>query len=196
MKLTGDNLEYAISQYLDGTLSDLDRRVLEDQLAADAEARLLLEEHRHLKEVILRGSEIHLPINYDKLASHLSEQIDQEESFTTQPIRMQSAWVKRLAIAAGAALMVVVGYQFIPEKTKIVEKNLLPDNSQMLVTGPAIEKSNTTININISVGPTEQLKQNGMMMSLSDETFYTPAPKVVISGQHQKSSNSTDDRLY
>ena len=79
MKKTPEQLEYAISQYLDGTLPPLETAALEERLASDAEARELLAEFRRLDELV-RGSAGAgaLPeIAWDRFASHLSDQIEQ-----------------------------------------------------------------------------------------------------------------------
>jgi anti-sigma factor RsiW len=52
MQMTSDQLEYAISQYLDGTLAPLESAALEERLASDAEARELFSEYQRLDGVV------------------------------------------------------------------------------------------------------------------------------------------------
>src|SRR3954449_660905 len=52
MQMTPDQLEYAISQYLDGTLAPLESAALEERLAGDAEARELFGEYQRLDGVV------------------------------------------------------------------------------------------------------------------------------------------------
>jgi anti-sigma factor RsiW len=107
MKLTSDQLEALIVQAVDGTLGDLDRRALEERLAVDAEARLMLHEHQRLSDA-LRAMPMLEPmpaIDFNQLSSRISAAIEREPAFVSQPVRMTSIWIRRLSIAAGVAVL-------------------------------------------------------------------------------------------
>ena len=69
-----NDLEFFISQYLDGTLNDADRRSLEARLDADPEAQALLAEYRKLN-----ASLVSLPqppaVRWDGLADQISRAV-------------------------------------------------------------------------------------------------------------------------
>ena len=55
MQMNREQIEFAISQYLDGTLNPLKRAGVEAHLEKDADARALLEEYRRL-DGVLKGA--------------------------------------------------------------------------------------------------------------------------------------------
>src|SRR5437867_420636 len=101
-----EQLEFRISQYVDGTLSAADVAALEATLASDAEARALLEDFRKI-DGTFKSTPLPLPaVNWERLAESISAAIAEEDRATTSiPIR---AWrVRRVAIAA--AVLIAVG---------------------------------------------------------------------------------------
>jgi hypothetical protein len=113
MKLSRDELEFAISQYIDGTLSVLERDALEERLATDPEARELLAEYRKLNTVV-KASAMPMPaIAWDRLA----EQIGQATAAEEAPVRHYRigamSWTGRLAIAASLLLVISLGVFFV-----------------------------------------------------------------------------------
>lgn len=184
-----DQLEFAITQYLDGTLSEFDKRVLEERLAGDAEARLLLEEYRHL-DAMLRGSRELPSLDYEAMARSISQSIEEEESHVAEPIRMPIVWVRRFAIAAGVMLAVAVGWRFIPHNGS----DTAPQPGEMIVKGPTIDAAPDAPAISIAVGPSKAMADRGLTMGLVDEAIVAPAPRVVISAADQPAFS--DERLY
>jgi negative regulator of sigma E activity len=72
--MNAEELEFAITQYLDGTLPPAHIAELEAKLAEDDAARALLEEYRTLNEA-LRAQAALPPIAWDELATHLSQAV-------------------------------------------------------------------------------------------------------------------------
>lgn len=71
--MTFEELEFAISQYLDGTLPAAQVAELEARLAVDAAARALLDEYRRLDSALkLSGVPA---LQWDRLAEHLSNAV-------------------------------------------------------------------------------------------------------------------------
>src|SRR5438270_5330241 len=69
-----EQLEFSISQYLDGALPDEQRTLLEQRFEADTEARELLAEYRALHDVLRIG----LPVpemHWERLAERLSASV-------------------------------------------------------------------------------------------------------------------------
>jgi anti-sigma factor RsiW len=72
--MTKDQLEFAISQHLDGTLPPEERAALERLLATDADAQRLLEEYRSL-DLVAKGA-LPLPnVNWNKLSASISDAV-------------------------------------------------------------------------------------------------------------------------
>ncbi len=74
-----EQIEFAISQYIDGSLPGDERSALEARLANDSGARALLAEYRRL-EATLRSTPAAIPeVRWDALAEHISASIDHDE---------------------------------------------------------------------------------------------------------------------
>ena len=89
MNLTPDELEYAISQYLDGTLPPLERAALDERLAVDADARAILAEYRTLDASL---KSLPLPaLAWERVAAQIQQAIAQEEApiphYSLRPMR-------------------------------------------------------------------------------------------------------------
>jgi anti-sigma factor RsiW len=79
--MTRDELEFAISQYLDGTLPAGDVRALEARLASDEEAKAILAEMKALDGVL--KSPMALPaVNWEKLATTISAAVREQNEET------------------------------------------------------------------------------------------------------------------
>ena len=72
--MVDEQLEFAISQYADGTLPTSQRAALEARLASDAALMELLREYRQIGMAIESASPLPA-INWDRLTVHLSERI-------------------------------------------------------------------------------------------------------------------------
>ena len=100
--MTRDELEFAISQYLDGTLAEAEEAALDARLAVDADARALLSEYRSLDRV-LRASPPPA-VDYDTLAGRISAAVAAQDD-PAQSYKLH--WVKTAAALAVAACVVV-----------------------------------------------------------------------------------------
>ena len=100
--MTREQLEFQISQHADGTLPADEVAALEAVLAADAEARALLEEYRSLDSSLKR--ELPLPeVKWDRLAAHISSKVAKaadEEERAAAPIPLFARLRPLLSIAA------------------------------------------------------------------------------------------------
>jgi anti-sigma factor RsiW len=150
--MTRDELEYEISQYLDGTLPALQRNALDERLATDAQARAVLEEYRRL-DAILKTSQPAPEIAWDRLAAQIGQAVATEQ----MPVRQRSiltigrsGW---MAIAASLLFAVSLAVYFVrepaiqpPQHVEIVQ-----------VSGPQIHETSVSPVAEISVGPSQTL---------------------------------------
>jgi anti-sigma factor RsiW len=105
--MTRDELEFQISQYLDGTLGEADRSALEARLAVDADARALLDEYRRL-DVVLKAAPVPA-VNWDGLSAQISRAVaDQEE----EPARTYRIGAFRTFAGLALAACVLIGLGF------------------------------------------------------------------------------------
>ena len=75
--MSNEELEFSISQYLDGSLSAAETTALEARLGEDVAARALLDEYRALNG-LLTAEACLPPIAWDKLADHLSSAVAED----------------------------------------------------------------------------------------------------------------------
>lgn len=186
-----ETLEYAISQYLDGTLNAFDRQVLEDRLASDAEARLLASEYAHLDR-LLKSSRTLPEIDFDQFAGKISAEIAQEDAYAPAPLRMPGVFVRYTAIAAGIVLAIGVGLHFIPGTSTTDTPSIAGGSIDVRVN--IAEVPTSTPSINIVIGPTEQLKSAGYARGIGDDQIITRIPRLVITAIEQP--QPSDLRLY
>ena len=100
--MTRDELEFAIIQYLDGTLAEADEAALESRLATDADARALLAQYRGLDRA-LRAQP--LPdIDFDALSDRIRAAVAAQDE-PAQSYRLH--WVRTAAALALAACVVI-----------------------------------------------------------------------------------------
>ena len=149
MKPTRDQLEYAISQYIDGTLPPVESAALEERFAVDAEARELLAEYRSLD----RSLKASLPmptVAWDRLHAHLSEVVSREEA----PVRHYSfrTHARVAAVALAACVAVVFGVMFLSNRTASGPASPQP---VAIIVGPQVESASQQVAsvTQVSIGP-------------------------------------------
>src|SRR6185437_1220044 len=122
--MTRDELEFSISQYLDGTLPEAQRPALEARLAADAEAQAILAEERALTRLL--RSEPLPEVRWDRLAESISSAIDEQ---LDERVARASWWVRfrlpaGLAVAASALLAIgIATYVLMHGNRAVVNPN-------------------------------------------------------------------------
>ncbi|HEX3358287.1 MAG TPA: hypothetical protein VHS31_15040 [Tepidisphaeraceae bacterium] len=106
--MTRDELEFAISRYIDGTLNPLEQSTIEEILASDASARALLDEYRRLDAVVKTA--MPLPeIAWDQFAAGIS----QETAKCDVSVKhyQLAAWTKVVSLAAMIAIAFGVAFE-------------------------------------------------------------------------------------
>jgi anti-sigma-K factor RskA len=182
-------LEFAISQYLDGTLPPPQRAALEQQLATDAEARALLEEYRRLDDVIAVAAPAVPDVNWQRLSQRLCNAV----AATTPPhaasYRLSACLnVPRLAAAAvvllalGLATFVVLhGHRGGTTPTTILAAKPAPiTRVSVLNVAAATGAAGAPALPQVQVGPSPVLAQQGIN-TFDDAVVYRPS-RIQVAG--------------
>ncbi|HVT90520.1 MAG TPA: hypothetical protein VHD56_16820 [Tepidisphaeraceae bacterium] len=183
MQMNREELEYAISQYIDGILPPLERSALEERLATDAEARAILGEYQQLNSAIKQS--MPMPsIQWDRLAEQIGRALDEEEA-PTQNYKLHSAqWVRRLAIAAAILLAVGVSIPMLRRPGT----NPAP-TGLAVISGPAPEVSQVASVEQIQIGPAPNIASNWQ-----NSEDIVARPTIVLIDQ--VNSSGQDNDLY
>jgi anti-sigma factor RsiW len=193
MKMSRDELEYAISQYIDGTLPMLERDTLEVRLATDAEAREILAEYRKL-DAVLKTALPTPAIAWDRLSDQINRATAQEEA----PIRHYSigralgsmSWAGRVAIAASLLFAISLVTYFINDHGQAGNPGLAR-NGVIAVTGPQIERAPAdAVVAQIAIGPAPETPHEWF----ASEDVVT-RPTVVLIDRANTSGQDSDSSL-
>lgn len=183
--MTHDELEYSISQYLDGTLPPLERDALEERLAGDAEARALLGEYRALDRAL--KEELPVPqVRWDRLQAGIVSAVAQEEP----PVRHYSmTWARYAAgVAAAACVLIAVTVAML-----VSQEDRAPAGSvaSIEVQGPQPEAGPTVIEV--AVGPSPELQRGPADWRFAEGVVSRPS-RVVIAGGDTALPDAARDR--
>lgn len=141
-----DNLQFAISQYADGTLEPAERAAVEQLLAHDGEARQTLDEYRRLNTLMAASAGPLPDVDWNSLTETISRAIDrsgavpgiaaaQEAAATVSSYRL--GWLRRQAVWAMAASVVLT--------TGIAWMLLRPGGNAAQAPGIAMQPANTAV---------------------------------------------------
>lgn len=109
MKMDHQHLDFLISQYVDGTLDASNRKLIEQQLSTNAEARQLYKEQRDVQDLLDDvGNRIPL-IDWNKFDQTLAARLE-EEVVGVQRVAMWRGWFRPLAAAAALGIAATIGY--------------------------------------------------------------------------------------
>jgi hypothetical protein len=146
-----EQLEFRLTQYLDGTLPFDQAPALFDELAKNPQALDVLDEYRKLD---LLMSAKPAAVRWDELAEHISAHIDED-----QQSRMRIgifARPLRIAVAAAVLLAVGVGTWLSVGRQGPADPNtpiVVAPKGVIEVTGPQVEVAAGTTVIEIEIGP-------------------------------------------
>jgi anti-sigma factor RsiW len=176
-----EQLEFAISQYADGTLPPSRRDALEAQIADDPALSQLLKEYRQLGSAF-RIVEPLPSIDFDRLATHLSDCVsEQDEAARHVPI-YQMPWVRRVVgLAVAACLAIIIGVEFdhvAVHGNKPAAGAVGP--VQLAVTGPAADAPAGAVVSLISIGPSPAVATDDSALRYSDSDVVAQPQRVVI----------------
>lgn len=142
-----EDLEFRISQYIDGTLDDAQRRALEIEIARDPAAAELVAEYRRIDDAL--KTSLPLPnVDYDALAARISDAIDAQD----RPHVLYSfKWARRAVSVAVAACILLMGGLWIRSSGLFGPGD--PNAVLVHVTGPQSESTYAAPIQVIHIGP-------------------------------------------
>jgi hypothetical protein len=183
------NLEFAVSQAVDGVLSETDQLALGHRLD-EADARALFTDYQRINTLLRQHAE--LPdIDFDAFSERVSTALEREELFVPQPLKMPQVsgtnWTRRFAGVAAAILIGLAAWPFLPHGNPSRPKL---ENGEAVVAGPAMPAPRGSAEIQVQIGPSQELVSRGLAKGLDDAGKRTP--KVVISS----AENGNDVRPY
>ena len=112
--MTRDELEFQISQYLDGTLGEAGRSALDAQLAADEGARALLDEYRRL-DVVLKAAPLPA-VDWDALSTQICATVADQDQVPARSYRIGTfRTVAGLAMAACVLIGLGLGIRLLQQ---------------------------------------------------------------------------------
>jgi len=189
--MTRDELEFSISQYLDGTLAAAERDALETRLGSDAEARVLFAEYESLQSVLARAP---LPaVQWDRLADHFSAAVAREP-MPAQSYKL-SAWIRpaRLALAASVLVAGAIAFSLFGPKPATTGPTVAAvEPIRIVVKGPAVSAIGAaapattapTVNIQpiqVVIGPPPSTGDTGVVRVYADSVVHRPSKAVIVS---------------
>lgn len=181
MTSNDNNLEYAVSQAVDGVLADADRRRLGDALHS-ADAQTFAAEHGEIKALLRTYADVP-EIDFDAFANTFSQTLAGEEAYAPAPLSIAPAsvwpaWRRRLAVAAAIALTGAASWPFLPHAQQSSPNNA---GGQILVQVSNATPVDHTPPTEIAVGPSKAMIDKGFTVGLAPENAAMLKPKVIIS---------------
>lgn len=177
--MTRDELEFSISQYLDGTLADAERNALDERLATDAEARAILGEYESLQRALVADA---LPlVNWDALSNRISAAVSGEE-MPAQSYKI-SQWFSpaRLAIAASALIAAGIGFSVLRDRSTSGPEIAVQPIS-IVVTTPVSQPVQVTSDpIRVAIGPSPTLRDEPVILRYADTVVQRSSKALIVS---------------
>jgi len=179
-----EDLEFIISQYIDGGLSPEQIAALEERLTIDAEARKLLDEYRRL-DVAMNVALATPAVKWDRLADHISRAVDEQEQREEASRRrvFTIGWTGRIAIAAAIALAVGLSLYPWSSATKPGVSPSPTGTTPMAINvqGPQIETATGPGVLDVKIGPSPTVAAADNAWRYADSIVAEPS-RVTIAG--------------
>lgn len=184
--MTRDELEFSISQYLDGTLAAGAAAALEQMLATDASARALLAEYQQLDQVLRAAPapEVDHDAFHARLTATLAHQPDPVQSYKLPWVRTAT----RLAIAACVVVAAGVGIRMVqsdrPTTTVDVRPTVpapRPEPKQIFVidTAPRVAPSTAPTALVVNVGPSAVPQDRPSFARYQEDLVSRPSQVII-----------------
>lgn len=183
--MTGDELEFALSQYHDGTLGPVERAAVDEVLASDAAARAMLAGIGRLDALIKRAPAAP-QIAWDKFQARIASAIDQAEAPTVQSFKLGS-WSRvvggAVALAAAIAMVVSVAIRMQSAKpqsggSRMVDVAVGPAGGASNGAVPRVGVGTTSVaKADVAIGPSPQMASSG---GWQYETSFLERPSRVV----------------
>jgi len=193
MKLTPDELEYSISQYLDGTLDPLAQATLEDALATQADARALLADYQ-----ALNGALKAMPapaVDWDQLRARITSETEKHD-VPVKHFRLNFATWSKVAALAAMVTIIVGGIVKLRPQNPSINAN----------SGASVAVNTTPLQVQISAppvlaqAPVSEI-QVGQPSGLASADYHSTdaiisAPSSIWIASGTGSAQDTDPSLY
>jgi anti-sigma factor RsiW len=185
--MTREQLEFSISQYLDGTLAEDERAALEARLADDAEAQTLLAEDRSLTTLLKSAP---MPeVQWDRFAESISSAIDTqlEERVARASLWMRMRLPAGIAIAASALLAIGIAMHLLsqsPQDTGPYRLVPVQSNATAMidVQGPQSDAPSGPVVLQITIAAGGNYAKDSSLSPYADEMDSRPSRVVIASG--------------
>lgn len=184
--MTQDQLEFSITQYLDGSLPASERTALMERLEKDPEAREMLEEHRRLDNVFARAS---LPaFQLEAFSKQLSEAIAQAPAPEEEQPSLRMPWVGvRSWMAIAASVIIVSGLAIAilshgrnGTASNPVHHETTASAGFVTVTGPISPTASSSDDVQVSVGPSKAIAGESTLSRYSADLVMRPAHVMMV----------------
>jgi anti-sigma factor RsiW len=195
--MTRDELEYTLSQYLDGTLAAPDEAALEERLATDESARALLAEFRSLDRALRAAP---LPsFDFDVLSSRITAAVAEQDG-PAQSYRLH--WVRTavsLALAACFVIAVGVGIRRLqnpttPDRTEIAQTRPQPEPRQIVVVDATSRPSASPDPVAVvSVGPSAAPQDRPALARYHEDLLSRPSQVIIARSAYAAQDAPTQD---
>jgi hypothetical protein len=182
--MTRDELEFSISQYLDGTLAGAEAAALEQRLAADAGARALLSEYQQLDRALKAAPapDIDFSAFSTRVSAALAQQPDPEQSYKLPWVRTAA----RLALAACVVVAAGVGVRLLqPRPATIVDTrpvtpvNIEPKQIVIVDAGPRTAPSTAPAALVVNVGPSAVPQDRPALARYQEDLVSRPSQVII-----------------
>jgi anti-sigma factor RsiW len=182
--MTRDELEFSISQYLDGTLAAAEASALEQRLATDSGARALLSEYQQLDRTLKSAPapDVDFGAFSTRLSAALAEQPDPAQSYKLPWVTT----VTRLALAACVVIAAGVGIRMLqtrPATTAdtrpLVPVSVEPKQIVIVDAGPRTAPSTAPAALVVNVGPSA-IPQDRPALARYQEDLLSRPSQVII----------------
>jgi anti-sigma factor RsiW len=181
--MRSDELEFSISQYLDGLLAAAERDALETRLASDAEARAVFAEYEALQRAL---ATMPLPdVRWDKLAEQISAAVAREE-MPAQTFKI-GRWLRPARLAMAASVVIGVGIAFSVLRTGPTQNPVATAPISIVVidsptAGPNSINVSPKPTIEIAIGPAASTTETEpMVLRYADTVVQRPSKALIVS---------------
>jgi len=183
-----DDLEFLISQYVDGTLVGGKLEALEARLKLDPAARALLTEYRALDAQLkaLPKPGVRWEAFAEQISAAVAEAEEPAQSFRIADYRWANRWVAvaaALLIAAGTAFVALRNISHTPKSIAIINPGpaTTPVVTVITLLPAAKDVAPSTAPLEVAIGPSDRLQDQGGVNRYTAEVIGRPAQVLIAS---------------
>jgi len=184
-----EDLEFSISQYVDGLLPDAERLSLELRLQQDNGARALLAEYRQLSAHL--ANSLPLPnVRWEAFAQSISSAIDAQTEQAAHSYRMP-AWIRLAArpLSIAASILIFAGIGISVYLHHMAAVSPIPQVAQKqeaitsIVIGPSeTEAVHGPAEVQVAIGPSATARDEPTVVQYSGDVVTRPSSVTIASG--------------